>query len=456
MSKTKINLLTLVMLLMLCLGSQTIFGQSLSSDNNTPKRNSPYSRLALGDPAIQNYVPSIGMGGLGAAFTDPYHVNLVNPASIGFLKATSFEVGAFARRANLKADNLDIETNAGNFSYMSIGFPMKNPVNIELDKRPPLVDWRMNFALTPYSDVGYNIESRTATEGQDSLLTSFTGKGGTYKVGWTNTVEYKNLAVGLDIGYFFGNIINERSAFFENLDNAYITNLVDEKSLSGFIWKLGAIYKYKFGMVDDNATKVFTIGAYGSNNSDINTTSREFYRRLSSTFSPLDPNSLDTIRNTRNVAGSINLPGEIGVGIMYEKVNKFRVGFDYSASQWSKYRENGESENLMDTYRIGAGGEFIPNHDSYNKFWARVRYRAGFHYRTDARVDEFNEQLTETGVTFGMTLPVILPRGQKSWFNFAITGGKFGTDGSLSETFIRANIGFTLNDNLWFYKRKFN
>ena len=452
----KINLFTLVIVILLSLATQPIFGQTLSSDNNTPKRNSPYSRIALGDPALQNYIASISMGGMGATFSDPYQVNLINPASIGFLKATTFEIGAFGRAANLQADNLDLDTYAGNFSYMSIGFPMKNPVNIELDRRPPLVDWRMNFALTPYSDVGYNIESRTAIPGQDSLLTSFTGKGGTYKVGWTNSFEYKDLAVGLDIGYFFGNIINERSAFFDNLDNAYITNLVDEKHLSGFVFKLGAIYKHKFGIVDDKATKVLTVGAYGSNNANINTTSREFYRRLSSTFSALDPNSLDTIRNTNDVRGEINLPGEIGFGVMYEKINKFRVGFDFSASQWSNYTENGESKNLMNTARIGFGGEFIPNHASYNRFWQRVRYRAGIHYRTDARVDEFNEQLTETGVTIGMTLPVVLPRGQKSWFNFAITGGKFGTENFLNETFIRANIGFTLNDNLWFYKRKFN
>ncbi len=447
----KYALLVLVLILAI---TQSAITQTVSLDNDTPKRNSPYSRLGIGDPALQNYATSLGMGGLGAAFTDPYHVNLVNPASIGFLKATSFEVGAFARRANLETNDFDLKTNAGNFSYISVGFPMKNPVNIELDRRPPLVDWRMNFALTPYSDVGYNIESRTEVPGPDTLLTVFTGKGGTYKIGWTNAFEYKNLSVGLDIGYFFGNIVNERGAALDSLENSYFTSLVDEKSMSGFIWKFGAIYKHEFGMVEEKATKNITLGAYISSNANINTTSREFYRRLSTT--PRDPFPVDTIRNNNNVMGSITLPGEIGIGIMYEKVNKFRVGIDYSASKWSKYTENNQSKNLMDTYRIGLGGEFIPDHDSYNRFWNKVRYRAGFHFRKDARFDEFNEQLTDTGVTIGMTLPVILPRGQRSWFNLAVTGGKFGTDGSLNETYIRANLGFTLNDNLWFYKRKFN
>jgi len=456
MSNLKNNLFGSIVVILLLCASVSTFGQTLSSDNNTPKRNSPYSRLGIGDPALQNYTASLGMGGLGASFADAYHVNLVNPASIGFLKATSFEIGGFARAANLVAGETELDTYAGNFSYISIGFPMKNPINIELDRKKPLVDWRMNFALTPYSDVGYTIESVDEIPGQGFFSSSFTGKGGTYKLSWTNAFEYKKLSVGLDIGYFFGNIIEERTAFFENLSNGFSTSLVEETSLSGFIFKLGGIYRHEFANVDEKPTKRLTVGAYASNKANINTNSSQFFRRLSNTFTSADPNSLDTIRNITDERGEIELPGEVGVGFTYEKINKFRVGIDFSASQFSNYTEDGQSIGLANSSRIAVGGEFIPNYNSYNKFLARVRYKAGLHFTQDARVDEFNEQLTETGVTIGMTMPVILPRGQKSWFSFALTGGSFGTDGSLNETFIRANIGFTLNDNLWFYKRKFN
>lgn len=393
------------------------------------------------------------MGGLGASFTDPFHVNLVNPASLGFLQVTSFEVGGFFRAAELNVEGVEdfeLNTFAGNFSYLSIGFPMKNPINLQLDGVKPLVDWRMNFSLTPFTDVGYNIESQSIIEGTDQTISSeFIGKGGTYKVAWTNAVKYNNWSVGLDIGYFFGTLIEERSIFFNNLSSGFSSSLVDDVSFSGFIFKLGGIYKHELGSLDGKATKTLNIGAYISNKSNINTDSSQFFRRLSTTSS-------DTIRNVTDVRGVIELPGEVGIGVTYEKVNKFRVGLDLSASQFSNYTENGESVGLRDSYRVAFGGEYIPNHNSYNKFLARVRYKAGLHFRQDARVDEFNEQLTETGVTIGMTMPVILPRGQKSFFSFAVTGGSFGTDGSLSETFVRVNLGFTLNDNLWFYKRKFN
>ena len=150
------------------------------------------------------------------------------------------------------------------------------------------------------------------------------------------------------------------------------------------------------------------------------------------------------------------MPREYGIGLTYEKVGNYRVGIDYSASQWGNYTQNGESDGLRNTYRIAAGGEFIPNSNSYNRYWKRIRYKAGVYYTQDPRSDNLNEQLTETGVTIGLTLPVVLARGQKSWCNLAVTGGKFGTEGSLNETFVRINLGFTLNDNLWFYKRKFN
>ncbi len=457
MSKINIRLLNLSIATMLCLLSFSTFGQ-ITLDNDPPKTNSPYSLIGLGDLSPQNYIHSLGMGGLGASFNDPYMVNLVNPASIGFLKSTAFEIGAFARFANLDTRSTEINTYAGNFSYMSIGFPVKNQVNIELDRRPPLVDWKMNFALTPFSTVGYNINSRSPVENteMDSLSTQFTGKGGTYKVAWTNAVEYKDLSVGLDIGYFFGNIINETTAQFDSLSNGFLTSLIEEKSFSGFVWKLGAIYNYHFDTNEDEAKRKLSLGAYISNQSNVTTRSSEFHRRFSTVFSLLDPNSIDTISNNASVRGEIVLPAEFGIGITYEKIDKFRIGIDYSTSQWGNYTENGESGGLKNTYRIAAGGEFIPNANSYNRYWSKVRYKAGFYYMQDPRSDEFNEQLTETGVTIGMTLPVILPRGQKSWFNLAVTGGKFGTDGSLNETFIRANLGFTLNDNLWFYKRKFN
>ena len=45
------------------------------------QENSPYSRYGLGDIAPSTNIVNRGMGGLSAAFADPFTINFTNPAS---------------------------------------------------------------------------------------------------------------------------------------------------------------------------------------------------------------------------------------------------------------------------------------------------------------------------------------------------------------------------------------
>jgi hypothetical protein len=67
-----------------------------------------------------------------------------------------------------------------------------------------------------------------------------------------------------------------------------------------------------------------------------------------------------------------------------------------------------------------------------------------------------NEQIGEYGVTFGVGFPITLPRQQVSFINLSVELGKRGANTSLQETYGEFTVGFTLNDNSWFFKRKFN
>jgi hypothetical protein len=60
------------------------------------------------------------------------------------------------------------------------------------------------------------------------------------------------------------------------------------------------------------------------------------------------------------------------------------------------------------------------------------------------------------GVTLGAGFPIILPRQQISFLNIAFEGGRLGVANVLEETYFKISFGFTLNDNSWFFKRKFN
>ena len=53
-------------------------------------------------------------------------------------------------------------------------------------------------------------------------------------------------------------------------------------------------------------------------------------------------------------------------------------------------------------------------------------------------------------------LSEVFQTAQVSFINTAFEFGRAGVDGELEENFVRLTFGFTLNDNSWFFKRKFN
>jgi hypothetical protein len=59
-------------------------------------------------------------------------------------------------------------------------------------------------------------------------------------------------------------------------------------------------------------------------------------------------------------------------------------------------------------------------------------------------------------VTLGIGLPIIRPRQTTSYVNMALELGRFGAQGSIQSTYVQFSFGISLNDNSWFFKRKFN
>ncbi|MFK8006327.1 MAG: hypothetical protein AB8H03_08155, partial [Saprospiraceae bacterium] len=109
----------------------------------------------------------------------------------------------------------------------------------------------------------------------------------------------------------------------------------------------------------------------------------------------------------------------------------------------------------VNVWRIGFGGEYVPDARSYNKYLKKVRYTFGAFYSKDPRSVQ-DDHLLKYGATVGFGLPVILPQGKKSFVNLAFEVGQIGIADALRRTYFKINLGFTLNDNTWFFKRKFN
>lgn len=417
-----------------------------------PKDNAPYSRIGLGEPVGLSLSAS-GFGGMTAAYNDPLHLNLLNPASFGWLNAATFETGFYGEYSKLSLGNQNQGIWSGNLTNLSLAMPMHNALNDVLLKKNRKVFWGMGLSLVPYTSVGYDIETTETLPEVDTLTNSYQGTGGTNRLMWGNAVRYKNFSAGINLSYIFGQIESERIVAFENLLGSYSDKFIDNFSIRGFQWSLGAQYRLDIDRKKSKeegsfySGRSFVLGAFGNSASKFNTNSTMLRIGENADYLPLQS---DTLLNLSDVEGKGKLPAELTLGVMFQKAASYRLGVEYSTSNWSKYENDAKPETLFDSRRISVGGEYIPEANSLN-YLKRVRYRAGFYHRTDPRLDD----LKQYAVTVGLGLPVILPRQQTSFVNLAFELGKYDTSDAIKETFVKMSLGFTLNDSTWFFKRKF-
>ena len=434
-----------------------LFGISLAAQSSAirPKINSPYSRFGLGNLVDQHFSMGGGMGGLGQALVDPYHFNHVNPASLGFLVNTVFEVGTNVQWNELQEGSRTENYWSGNLNQMGLAMPLKNSINRTLNKDESPWAYGMAFSLMPYSEVGYYMETTDVNPVVGDVNNILKGNGGTYKFRWGNAARYKSLALGVNMAYHFGKLTYNRRLVLQDLTARYDAELQDEISINGFSWELGGQYALLFKKKTDGGGKEangkrLIIGVTYNNSYDINTNSSLFYFRDNTAY--IDQ---DTVSFQKDIIGEGVMPSTFGAGLSYETANKLKIGVEYTATRWSDYRNTAKQENLTDASRMAFGLEYIPDYQSYNNYLKRIRYRLGGFYRTDPRTVD-GDALQHYGMTLGFGLPVVLPRQQLSFINFAVEAGQFGLADQLRENYVKIQVGFTLNDNTWFFKRKFN
>jgi hypothetical protein len=174
---------------------------------------------------------------------------------------------------------------------------------------------------------------------------------------------------------------------------------------------------------------------------------------------------IDTAFAQLNQSGKITLPLSLGTGFMYNKQNVWKerdilnIGIDYSMQDWSEFEAFEITDSLRSAYRISLGGQYLPDESIQADYFSRTYYRLGLKYHQTYL--EINETaLKEYGITFGLGLPM-KPFGLNrapSYINLGVELGQRGTaeNNLIQEQFARILIGFTLNDNSWFRKRRYD
>ena len=397
------------------------------------------------------------MGSIGTSFVDLYHINVLNPASYSFLRATSFEVGLESRFSTFTDPNVQENTSSAQLSYLALAFPLKNPINDLFERERKDFEIGMGFSLLPVSTVSYNILLDEEDPNVGQVERVFQGDGGIFKAQWGGSVKYKNLSFGTNLGILFGKINTTRRTNFVESAAAYDNVFVSNYSIRGFDIKLGAIYQLvlnqeQFKESKGRNLKAVNFGVAFKPKTGFSTNDEVFYR----TQNKLDllGARIDTLANeTRDLKGG-KMPSEYSLGITYLSGANFALGIEYGRTNWSQYYNPANPETLANTNMYSIGGYYRPNPASITNFLSRVYYRFGLYYREDPRTIT-SQDLNTYGISLGLGFPLAFQR-KLSHLNIGFEYGSRGTVEVLRERFIKMSIGFTFNDDEWFLKRKFN
>lgn len=438
--------------LFLLVNSLLMIGQQ--NDNN------PYTRYGLGQLSDKNSIHLRQMGGLGSSYADGFHINFVNPASYATLNSTAFDIGFFAKNTVLEDSKNKNSFWSGNLDYISLAFPLYNPINDVYNNVKRKTKVGMNFALRSHSSTNYEILVADSLDNIGTFSRYYNGNGGTYNVLWGTAVKHNNLSFGVNLGYIFGRIEKESSLLFPSSENAY--NVINNSSYSvrGFVWDAGVLYttvlnKKKIKENKNLTAKRLNAGFNFTSNNKFSTSADISKLLVQQTLVGAAVN-IDTILNTTGREGSGRTGADYSFGATYFVGEKSAIGFNVSGALWSNYFNEAVDEKegfLSNSSKYSIGGFYRPNYKSIDNFFERVYYRYGAYYENDPLVIN-NKQLNSYGVTFGFGLPVVFQR-KISHANLSFNLGERGRGTAIEERFAKISLGVTFNDDEWFIKSKY-
>jgi len=126
---------------------------------------------------------------------------------------------------------------------------------------------------------------------------------------------------------------------------------------------------------------------------------------------------------------------------------------EYSIQDWSNYQLFGQSDDLISSEKLNIGIEYYNQNTNSTTYLSKVKYRFGF-YNFQTPIQLNNNQINETGLTFGIGLP---NQRSKTIYDLSLLLARRGTtnDNLIVENFVE--IGLSINfDAIWFIKRKYD
>lgn len=406
--------------------SATLFAQE-----NTA---SPYSYYGLGDVKFKGTHDIKAMGGLSIV-GDSIHLNLSNPASYSNLKLTTFSIGGTSTFTNFNTSTDSEKAQRTSLDYLAVGLPLGK--------------FGISFGLMPYSAVGYKVQSITeAADDPDGLerAKQFTGDGEINKVfiGTAYKITQK-LSFGFNLNYYFGDINSKSIESITEPITQFATRELNSSNISGFSINTGIMYNTKLS----SKLELFSSIIY-SPESQLTLKNK---RNIATVYYSI--NGAENVYDSEDVLVNdtkIKLPSKFSFGAGIGQAKKWLIGSEITFQNTSKLGNRFDDitgATFENSTKISIGGYYIPKYDSYNGYWNRVVYRAGFRHENTGLVIN-NESIKDYGVNFGFGLPLGI-----SNINLGFEFGKKGTttNNLIEEKYFNVSVGLSLSD-IWFKKRK--
>ncbi len=398
---------------------------------------STYSALGIGEFNYGGPTHTQAMGGLGISFGTGWGVNNVNPALSTRNTVFNFQAALNYRRINAATSDQSEEVDGGGLSYIAMSLPFNSGKAT------------FGMGLNQISSVNYNILVTGDVVNSDlTSLNRIEGDGGISEAYLSGGLLIaKGLSLGIHGSYLFGSTIrtNQLTLINENSEPIGASSEYYERlTISDVAVKGGIHYFFKVGSAS-NLHLGAIYHAFGNVNG-------KEYAKVAD-FGQASRPETDGDIISDNLQGSVYIPNKSGYGISYEKINKFVIGAEAQFQNFSEYRSfGGNTGELGDSYKIGLGGQFTPDYFAVDNLLKRATFRMGVEYQQTPYVVN-QTQIKDIGINFGASIPM----NNLSLINLAVKVGSRGTTGGglIRENYLNFSLGFSLNDNTWFYKRSF-
>jgi len=402
------------------------------------KISSPYSLFGIGNLYGVSSQMNMAIGGAATAFSSPYFINPVNPASYMAFDTNSFVFDAAfnIRRGTLKTVDESQKTIFGTLSNLYFGFPVTHW-------------WRASLGIMPYSNVGFEMEGTQSVPDIGNMVSVYKGYGGLNKAYFGSAFSpIKNLSIGVNMAYLFGNIVKERALTFPDSINYINTMVRSTARLNKVNFDMGLTYRK-----DLKEGKYFQIGLTYNPKQSVDGSSEKIAYSFDYDYVKNLEIVKDTVSYESGYNGIVILPTAFGAGFMVGSSNRWFATADVNWQKWSEFRYLGNDPGLKDNLRVSLGGQFRPSPSDMGKYYQRINYRAGFRFE-QSYLEIRQTRINDFGISFGVGLPM---KKSRSTMNIAVEIGTQGTTQNdlIKENYMRLTIGTSLQER-WFLKRRFN